>query len=216
MNQRRKDSARPASKTRGKTRPGRRGPRAGRWWLAALPAAAIAVWFVASTRTPRPRAVALATDPTAGLDAAQANDAGLAIARAGRPLDALPYMARAAALAPGLWFVHQNYAGALGNAAQQARLHLGKEEIATRSSVERVALLRVSLREMTSAESLASVAADRGVVVFERGRAFQTWGFPLDALKEFRRAMTHDPSSRMIAETVAGAERAIASGGRIE
>ena len=171
--------------------------------------AALAWWNGSRDRGPTPGA----SDPAAGLGGQQAHERGLALARSGDPLAAVPYFRRVVALHPGSWFAHENLAGALGNGAQQARAHLGKVEIATRSSVERVAMMRETLSETETAERMAGAAADRAVVLYERGRALQTWGFPCEALVFLRLAATADPARADIVESVRRAERSLASGG---
>jgi len=168
-------------------------------------------WFAARDRRPSPPS---AVEPGAGLGGQQAHERGLALARSGDPLAAAAYFRRVVALYPGSWFAHENLAGALGNGAQQARVHLGKVENATRSSVERVAMMRETLDQTETAERLTGAAPDRAVVLFERGRALQTWGFPCEALELFRSAAAADPARTDIAESVRRAERSLASGGR--
>jgi len=196
--------------------PGGRSPRAlargsQRPWIMAgavgLTIAASA-WWMAS----RARRAITAVDPLAGLRVSEAHDRGIALARSGDPLGAVPYLRRVVALRPDSWNGHTNLAGALGNAAQQARVHLGRTEIATRSSVERVELMRETLRETEAAEGLVPAAADRATVLFERGRALQTWGFPIEALVFFRIAYTAAPERGEIAESLRLAQQALASG----
>jgi Flp pilus assembly protein TadD len=173
--------------------------------------AALAWWAVSRDRRTSPTAT---SDPGALLGGPQAHERGLALAREGDPLAAAPYFRRVVVLHPDSWFAHENLASALGNGAQQARFHLGKAETATRSSVERVAMMREALRETEAAELLSGAPADRAVALFERGRALQTWGFPSDAAVLFQKAATAAPTRTDILASLRSAERSLAGGGR--
>jgi tetratricopeptide (TPR) repeat protein len=202
-----------------KTSRGRRGTSVARqrrakprlaWLAPALIAIAAALLL---RLRPHPETSPPPQHPAERLSAQESNRQGLRLARQGRPLEATAYFRRVLALRPYSWFAHQNYAGALGNGAQEARLHLGKEEIATRSSVERVAMLRESLRETVIAESLAT-PSDQATVLIERARALYTWGFPLEALGFYRSAAALAPERRALVETVAQVEGELREGGR--
>jgi len=170
---------------------------------------AAGAWWISSRA---PRWVPAAADATGGLGVQEAHDRGIALARSGDPLGAVPYFRRVVALRPDSWNAHENLAGALGNGAQQARVHLGRTEIATRSSVERAEMMREALSETETAEGLVQVASDRATVLFERGRALQTWGFPIEALVFFRIAYTAAPERGEIAESLRLAQQALVSG----
>jgi hypothetical protein len=152
-------------------------------------------------------------DPLAGLGVAAAHERGMALAQSGNPLGAAPYFRRVVALRPDSWNAHANLAGALGNAAQQTRVHLGRAETVTRSSVERTELMRETLHETEAAENLVRVASDRATVLFERGRALQTWGFPIEALVFFRIAYTTAPERGDIAESLRLAQALVSGQG---
>lgn len=209
MSRTRRTPARTASKPQ-PTQHGR--PRRALPWIATFAGVLLILvwWKMARDRETAP----ITIDPIAALGGQQAHDRGLALARSGDPLAAVPYFRRVTGLHPDSWFAHENLAGALGNAAQQARTHLGKIEGATRSSLERVAMLRETLAETETAERMAGNPADRAVVLFERGRALQTWGFPCEALVMFRLAAAADPRRADILESLRRAERSLASGGR--
>jgi tetratricopeptide (TPR) repeat protein len=151
--------------------------------------------------------------PAEQLGADDAYRLGLALGRDGHHLAALPYFASAARQMPDSWTARQSLASALYNGAQEARVHLGKEEPATRSSVERIAMVNASMRESRTADSLAQLPVDHAVIAFQRGQTLHTFGLVDDALVEFRRAAALDPSSKVIAAAIRGAERRLASGG---
>ncbi len=180
--------------------------------IAALVALAVAsrAWWLARRAALVPAGAP--PHPSAQLSAEEAHQRGLQLARAGRALEAIPYFRRAVGQVAGSWLAHENLAAALGNGAQEARLHLGKDEIATRSSVERVAMMMESVRETEVADRLAGSPGDRATALFERARALQTWGFPVDALALFRAAAALAPQRADLAETLRRAEQALASG----
>jgi tetratricopeptide (TPR) repeat protein len=190
------------SRPLGRPRPGRRAAARKLLWPAAaglLLLAAGAGWLL----RPRPEAPPPPpVHPAERLSAAEATYHGLLLARAGRALAAIPYFRSALALSPASWSAHVNYAAALGNGAQEARLHLGREEIATRGSVERVAMVVESLQETEAAERLAAAPADRATVLGERARVLYTWGFPLDALAVYRAAAALAPERRALREAL--------------
>jgi len=72
-------------------------------------------------------------------------------------------------------------------------VHLGSLGPAVRSSVERMALMATSQREQELAELHARQPADSALAVFQGGQTLQTWGFPLEALAEYRRALEQAP-----------------------
>lgn len=193
----------------------KRAPRRSRrgWAVAVIGLAAIAIgvnWMATRVR----RTSSTSGDPVAGLDVTRAHERGMELARGGDPLGAVSYFRRVVALRPDSWNAHENLAGAVGNAAQQARTHLGKAEIATRTSIERVVLMREAIRETEAAEGLVETPADRATVLFERGRALQTWGFPIEALVFFRLAYASAPHRPEIAASLRGAEEAFVTAGR--
>jgi len=162
-----------------------------------------------------PRSGSKLADPAAALDVTRAHERAMDLARGGDPLGALPYFRHVVALRSDSWNAHQNLAGAAGNAAQQARTHLGKVEIATRTSIERVELMRETIRETEAAEGVVVTPGDRATVLFERGRALQTWGFPIEALAFFRLAYANAPQRPEIAASLRAAQEAFVTFGRV-
>jgi tetratricopeptide (TPR) repeat protein len=162
---------------------------------------------------PRRRPVEAGRHPAVDLSAEEAYKTALTLGGEGHHLEALPYFASAVRQAPDSWTARQSYASALHNSTLETRLHLGKAEPATRSSVERIAMVNTSMRESRIADSLAQQPADHAVIAFQRGQALHTFGLVEDAIVEFRRAAALDPSSKVIAAAVRGAEHRLASGG---
>ena len=150
------------------------------------------------------------------MTAREAYTVGLRLGGAGRHLASMPYFRSAVAKAPGSWTARENYANTLFNGAQEARIHLGKDEPATRSSVERIAMIAESFRQTDAAASLASEPRDRALVSYQRGRALYTFGLAAEALVELRKAAALDPPSPGIARAAADAEAQLRSGGLSE
>jgi len=176
--------------------------------LAALIVAGGALWLYRRATSPP----TLPQGPAAGLSTEDAGARAFEMVGTQRHLEAIPYFRRVVTLDPGSWLAHENLASALGNGAQQARTLLGKDDIATRSSVERVAMMRESIAETEVAEWLAPGPEGRVMSLFERARALETWGFPLDALVRFRAAAALAPGRADIAEALRRAERELATG----
>ena len=122
----------------------------------------------------------------------------LALHQAGRAGESLPYFRRLVRELGNDWRVHNDYSAALHNAAQEGRARLGKVDPVARSSYERVQMERESLKELALAERLAPTALDSVTVIISRAQRFQTWGFPLDALREVERTRRLAPASRSV------------------
>jgi tetratricopeptide (TPR) repeat protein len=174
--------------------------------LAALALAAALGWYLGA-RHPHPGG-------GFGLDPNEANRVALRLARAGDPLAAIPYFRQVVRQAPESFSAHQNLASALGNGAQQARTHLGKTDNAVRSSVERIAMLRESLAESMAAERLTRRSAERVLALLERGRELESWGFPIDALAQFRAAQATAPERADVHVAIGRVESELATGER--
>jgi hypothetical protein len=182
-------------------------------WGIAIPAAALAVWLFAPRLFPG-RSTGPIPHPAATVPAWEARRLGLLLAGKGQHLASLPYFRRVAEDVSSSWADRVNYASAIGNGAQEGRRHLGKEEPAIRSSVERIAMTRLSLATMDEAEGLAPTRPDRATVISERARSLFTWGFVADALVEYRRAGQLDPNRPDVARTISSLTRLLESGGR--
>jgi hypothetical protein len=166
-------------------------------------------------QNPAPRTVAL-SDPAQRLGAEEAFATGLRLGSAGHHLGSLPYFRRAVALAPDSWTARENFANTLYNGAQEARFHLGKNEPGTRSSVERMTMIVESLHQTDTAAALTSEAADRAVVLFQRGQAFHTFGLAIDGLLQFRQAAVLQPANPQVTRALAGATTKLRTGGLTE
>jgi tetratricopeptide (TPR) repeat protein len=161
--------------------------------VALLAAAAVALWLARGRRAPAARDGAAALDPSA------AYEIGLKLGRAGRYTESLPYFRRAAE-APGgtTWQVRHDYSSTLHNATLESRM-LGRfGQRISRSSVERVAMMHESLRQLDLAEADAGSRRDQAFLEAMRGNTLATWGFPLDALACYARALTLDPTMKAV------------------
>lgn len=120
---------------------------------------------------------------TASLEAA--NERAVALVLEGRAVESLPWFRRQFALMTDrIWGAHVDFAAALHNAAVES----GATGPHTRSSLERVALVREALHELDVAESLATAPADRVRVCIDRAHTLEFWGMPWDALGQVERA----------------------------
>jgi len=181
------------------------------WWLASLALVVLAVVGVTRFRS-RPLAVS-PRHPAESMDPAEAETAGYALFQRGHYQEGLPYYRRVVDQFGAEWMAHVNYSSGLHNAAQESRRHLGRLEPAMRSSFERIGLMGLSLEEEDLAEFHARVAHDRALAVYFRGQTLETWGFPLDALAEYRRALELAPGDSAIRQVVINFTALIAHGG---
>ena len=162
---------------------------------AAFVALAIAAVWLIRARHRAPETHDLELLRIAHLSQEAAYDSGLKLGRAGRHEESLPYYRRA--LAGGsepTWAAHFNYAVSLYNVGFEVREVHGVAMPATRSSIERVALMRAALAQLDTAEMLATSPGDKATVLKGRGERFEIWGLPWDAFMQLRKAEWADPS----------------------
>jgi len=204
--------------TPGRSRPGaakrrasRPAPRRGLWVgllaLACLAGLSLVLW----RRPPPPPPPAAAER----LSALEAEAVGSRLSGDGHHLASLPYYRRIADEYRVEWVAHANYSSALHNASQESRSHLGSQAPAIRSSIERMAMVEISNREQELAERYAGPGADRALALFQGGQTLQTWGFPIEALVEYRRALEHAPDDPQLIR-VENALALLLAGGVVE
>jgi hypothetical protein len=157
--------------------------------IGALVAIAVIVIVVVTRRHPPPAPPA---DGTATMEPQQALERGIQIAQGGAYTQSLPYFRRA--LDAGGWNVHWNYAAVLNNASIELRRPFGLVVPASRSAIERVALVREALDEVAAAERQVPDARARARLRVVRGRTLELWGFPVEALGAYREALAMDPT----------------------
>jgi len=187
-----------------------RDPGAGhRWWiLLALVAIAI-VGFLGLRRwggraaAPRPAATAPAPpatpaipDSIVALDLETASRRVFELVRAKRWFESLPYYRHIVAQPGANWLAHFDYGTVLHNASVETRPRSGLLSPLTRSSFERVAMMRDALEHYDRALALAPESADRAVILAGRAHDLNAWGFPWDAMTDYRRAAALDPRWR--------------------
>lgn len=123
----------------------------------------------------------------------------LGLGSRGRHLESLPYFRHAlAGIRQDFWAIHRNYAAALNNAALEVRALRGTGASTSRASFERIAMLREAQRELELAERLAPDPRIRAALLDARGGNLELWGFPWDALQNYRAALAVDPASAAI------------------
>jgi hypothetical protein len=124
---------------------------------------------------------------------AAADSIGSLVAR-GRPLEAVPYVRQVEAQmpAPEPDFLGQ-FSSILSNATIELSEVHGLRIPATRSSVERVAMMREALLRLDQAEPIARSAEQRRDVVVTRARMLSVWGFQREAYVEYRSAHRFAP-----------------------
>jgi hypothetical protein len=139
----------------------------------------------------RPRPI-VAPLPAITADAAADSIASL-LARE-RPLEAIPYVRQVGAQmpAPDPDFLLQ-FASILSNATLELRELQGLRFPATRSTVERVALMREALARLDQAEGIARSSEQRRDIVVTRARMLSVWGFQREAYAEYRTAHQFAP-----------------------
>ena len=139
-------------------------------------------------------AAAPAPDSLSRLDPFEAYAQGRALGEAQRFDESLPYFRRALEVPTDAWQPYCDYAISLFQTTHQVREHRGGKRPVTRSSYERVALMREALRELDRAEQRAGTPSDRGFVIASRARYLKVWGLPWDALSEYYRAGSLEPA----------------------
>lgn len=169
---------------------GVRRPRAAAILIGALLVVAVSIagWLAGRGSAPR-----VAVDSLAALDPTEAYRQGYELLKARQAYESLPYFRRAIAGRPDDWRLRVNAAVAMSDAALEARSVRGSIRLKTASSFERIALMREALAQQDRAEALATSPGDRARAIAARAHVLVVWGFPRDALAEFRRAGTLDP-----------------------
>jgi tetratricopeptide (TPR) repeat protein len=171
---------------------------------ALLAIGALALVFAFFSRRPRVRDAS--ADPLASMDGMEALRTGTQMGSRGEYDRSVPYLRRALAADPGSWEARFNLASSLANTALQARRHFGHDEPVTRSSADRLALLRESERELESAFALARTPHEAALAMWTKGNLYRSWGLPADALVCARRALEIEPAWNSAAQLVATIE----------
>lgn len=171
------------------------------WTALAIMALGLIAWLIVrpqlASRGAESAASGASTGPAAAMTPQAAYETGLRLAQSGHHEASLPYYRRALEGKPiTAWVVHYNYGGALYNVGLEVRDRRGVAVPVTRSSIERVAMMRDALAELDIAERLTINTHDRAIVIRARGERFQIWGFPWDAFVQLRQAQWTDSLRR--------------------
>jgi hypothetical protein len=73
--------------------------------------------------------------------------------------------------------------------------------------------MSASHREQELAEYHAREPVDRALILYQSGQTLQIWGFPLEALEQYRRALEQFPGDPNLIRIVNTMTRLIAQGG---
>ena len=162
----------------------------------ALALAAVA-WLATHPRGPRPAALA-APDPLANVAPHEAYQIGNRLIREGRSSEAIPYFRRAFVdLRQDFYGIHFGLAAALRNATLQDTVRRGLVQPVTRSSVERVAMLKEALVEFERASRLAETPSQMVEVTRAVSQILGNWGFAWDAFALYRQAQHADSTGEL-------------------
>jgi tetratricopeptide (TPR) repeat protein len=145
-----------------------------------LVALAALVW-----RSMAPRPAPAAMDPESAWAEYRT---GVALGQQGRHLEGIPHLRRALESQVDFWAFHADYGTALFNASFEIGSRAGAPCAVTRSSWERIAMIREAMSQFEIAERLAPEPRERAQVEIRRADLARTWGLPLDALVAYRRA----------------------------
>jgi len=169
-------------------------PKAKRSWV--RPASAIALALLAGGaglwwrfgRAPHDHPAPAPIDPR------QTYTEAMTLSQQGHFLEALPLLHAVVESDTSLWQFHHDYATVMLNAVHQGRRHLGHQEFAVRSSLERVELVRWALIELVAAERHARDPRSHAWAIRTRAQALGAWGFPWEALVGYRQMEWADSS----------------------
>jgi hypothetical protein len=149
-------------------------------------------WWLA-----RPRGQPPDPDPTqdrlAGLSPKQAYETGLRLMTEDRFVESMPYFRHAMQMTQGtIWEVQFGMFCALRNATLDDQEHLGRLGPSTRSSYERVSMLREAFHYLDLAERGARRPRDIAMLRKNRAQLMEIWGSGWDAFAAYRRAEEAD------------------------
>jgi len=152
----------------------------------------------------------------AGLSARAAADSADRRMRDSLFLEALPFLEQVERATPRPSADFEGaFATALRNAAFQVREIEGRAWPATRSAVERVALVRESFRRVAAGEARAARPELAGRLILVRASQLNQWGFAREAYQEFWRAHDAHPLGPEAQAEAAGLERRLRDPGAI-
>jgi hypothetical protein len=134
-------------------------------------------------------------DPLGGMDAQAAYERGIALAQQGRHTESLVFLRHAVRTRPDLWQTQFDYGTALANSSVEIAPHRHLPGPVSRSSWERVAMMREAQEHLAGSEALAADARQHGLSIRRIGTLVGSWGLEWDAVRAFQLAMIADPAS---------------------
>jgi hypothetical protein len=124
----------------------------------------------------------------------------VSLGRAGHHVASLPYYRRALInVRENFWQLHFNYGSALYNVTLQLEDRHGVPVAVTRSSWERMELMREAMRQFAVAERLARDPRDLAFVRSSRARMLWLWGLPWETFTAYREAQFANPADQGLA-----------------
>jgi hypothetical protein len=132
-------------------------------------------------------------DPIAAMGLLAVADTADALDRRGRYVEALPYVDYLERVGEPTAAFESRAATAANNATIQVREKHGLVIPATRSAIERVALIRQSLRRAERAEAMAGTSGLRSALTAARAGQIAVWGFMREGYEQYRRAESITP-----------------------
>ncbi len=159
--------------------------------------ALVGAWLALRGRSGKP-ATPSPPDPLAHVAPPEAYRIGNQRIREGQNYQAIPYFRRAFVdLRSDFHGVHFSLAAALRNATLQDTVRRGLAMPVTRSSFERVTMLRESLAELDRALGLAQSPAQVVQVMRAKAQLLSNWGFGWDAFGVYRTAQHMDSTGEL-------------------
>ena len=132
-------------------------------------------------------------DPLAGMDVNAAADSADALDKRGKFVEALRYVEYLERVGQLTAAFESRAATAANNASIQVREQHGLAIPATRSSIERVALIRQSIARAQRAEDMVQSPGMKGAFQAARAGQIAVWGFEREAFAGYRRAAALGP-----------------------
>jgi hypothetical protein len=131
------------------------------------------------------------------MDAKEAHQRGIALSSQGRHMESLPFFRRALVLRPDLWHVQFDYATGLANATVEVAPHRGIPGPVTRSSWERVAMMREAMMHIAAAETVAPDSGSKALSHHRLASLLASWELQWDALRGFQLATLAHSAPRL-------------------
>jgi hypothetical protein len=137
------------------------------------------------------------------MEARDAYERGMALAAQGRHTESTAFFRRALQLRPDLWHVQFDYSTALANATVEVAPHRGIQGPVTRSSWERVAMIREAMVHMAAAEAVAPDGVRKALSRQRLASFLAVWELQWDVLHELQLAMLADSTRPAFREAFA-------------